>query len=88
MGTPWKDRTPEELQDSPGDYEAQLSQGTFTLHSDEHMVSSDKGVIMFRNQLRENIAAVREGKRPMNLSYSADDCTVRIRSGNYLSGGT
>ena len=86
MGTRWADRTEEERQLAPGDYEAQISQGTFSLHSHEHLTASDQGVVMYRNQLRENIAAVRSGQRPMNVSFSADNCTVHVRAGNYLVG--
>jgi len=34
-----------EHQDYPGDFEAQGSQGPVTLHSEEHLFGSDKGVI-------------------------------------------
>ena len=34
--------------DFPGDYEAQVGQGPITLHSEEHLVTSDQGVVMLR----------------------------------------
>jgi hypothetical protein len=41
---PWHQRTLEERQDQPGDYEAQAGQGPISLHSEEHLVTSDKGI--------------------------------------------
>src|SRR5690349_24382586 len=42
----WKDMTEEERRAAPGDWEAQIGQGAITSHSDEHLVSSDRGVSM------------------------------------------
>jgi hypothetical protein len=44
--------TPEEHQKFPGDYEAQVSQGRTTFHSDEHLATSDRGVVMLRRFLK------------------------------------
>ncbi|MFC4944285.1 Rieske 2Fe-2S domain-containing protein [Pseudonocardia sp. GCM10023141] len=84
MGTPWKDRTEQARRDAPGDHEAQASLGRLTLHSHEHLVSSDKGVIMLRKLVRASIDAVREGGNPQNVHFAPEDCTVAVCSGNYL----
>jgi len=43
-GKLWTELTSEEHQRNPGDYEAQVSQGAITLHSEEHLVGSDRGI--------------------------------------------
>jgi hypothetical protein len=43
-GKLWEELTDAEHRDFPGDYEAQVGQGPITLHSEENLVSSDRGV--------------------------------------------
>ena len=54
----------EASQRRPGDYEAQVSQRTVAIHGLEHLGATDRGVIMFRQQLRQGIRAVKVGKTP------------------------
>jgi len=54
----------EASQRRPGDYEAQVSQRTVAIHGLEHLGATDRGVIMFRQQLRQGIRAVKAGKTP------------------------
>ncbi|MGH7826610.1 MAG: Rieske 2Fe-2S domain-containing protein [Candidatus Binatia bacterium] len=61
------DRPYEERQRRPGDYEAQTSQRPIAVHALEHLVSSDKGVIMYRKMIREGIRAVQNGKDPKGI---------------------
>ena len=65
-GKAWTDLTDEEHQRWPGDFEAQVGQGPITLHSEEHLVSSDKGVVLLRRQLRAAAKTVAEGGNPPN----------------------
>jgi hypothetical protein len=58
----------EEGQRHPGDYEAQVSQRPIAVHGLEHLSATDRGVSMFRNQLRRGIRAVRAGDDPVGLS--------------------
>ncbi len=44
----WQDMTVEERQDNPNDYEAQVGQGPISLHSEEHLATSDRGIAMQR----------------------------------------
>lgn len=60
-------RSYEEQQKLPGDYEAQISQRPIAIHALEHLVTSDKGIIILRKRLREGIAAVKVGKDPIGL---------------------
>ena len=59
--------TYEEGQRHPGDYEAQVSQRPIAVHGLEHLSETDRGVSMFRNQLRRGIRAVKAGKDPDGL---------------------
>ena len=54
----------EEGQRHPGDYEAQVSQRPIAVHGLEHLSETDRGVSMFRNQIRRGIRAVKAGKDP------------------------
>ena len=60
------DRSYEEQQRTPGDYEAQVSQRPIAIHALEHLGASDRGVILFRKLLRQQIRAVKQGKEPRN----------------------
>jgi phenylpropionate dioxygenase-like ring-hydroxylating dioxygenase large terminal subunit len=56
----------------PGDYEAQVSQRPIAIHGLEHLGATDRGVTMFRNQIRRGIRAVRAGDDPMGLYHNVD----------------
>ena len=58
------DRSYEERQQGPGDYDAQVGQRSITVHSLEHLATTDRGVIMLRNVVRRGIQAVQEGRDP------------------------
>jgi len=62
------DRPYEEQQRLPGDYEAQVSQRPIAIHALEHLGASDRGVIMFRRLLRQQIRVVRQGKEPRGVN--------------------
>ena len=57
----------EHTQRHPDDKEAVEGQGPIALHGLEHLVTSDKGVIMFRRILRRAIEAVRAGQDPKGI---------------------
>jgi nitrite reductase/ring-hydroxylating ferredoxin subunit len=59
--------TYEESQRHPGDFEAQVSQRPIAIHGLEHLAETDRGISMFRNQVRRGIRAVRAGKDPHGL---------------------
>ncbi|MGA2552318.1 MAG: Rieske 2Fe-2S domain-containing protein [Burkholderiaceae bacterium] len=48
----WYEMSEEEHQRFPSDWEAQLGQGPISLHSEEHLVTSDRGVAMLRRLIR------------------------------------
>jgi phenylpropionate dioxygenase-like ring-hydroxylating dioxygenase large terminal subunit len=53
-----------ERQTTPGDYEAQVSQGAISSHASENLGSTDKGLMMLRRRLRMGIRDVADGKLP------------------------
>jgi nitrite reductase/ring-hydroxylating ferredoxin subunit len=59
--------TYEEGQLHPGDFEAQVSQRPIAVHGLEHLAETDRGIGMFRNQLRRGIRAVAEGHDPLGV---------------------
>jgi len=82
-GKTWGEMTEEEHQRTPGDYEAQAGQGPVSLHSEEHLVTSDRGIMMQRRLLREQMEVVASGGDPIGVSFDPDQALVRIRSGNF-----
>ncbi len=62
----------EEGQLHPGDFEAQVSQRPIAVHGLEHLAESDRGISMFRNQIRRGQRAVKTGNDPAGLRREAD----------------
>lgn len=54
----------EESQRRPGDYEAQVSQRPIAVHALENLATSDRGVTMFRRQVKRGIDSVRRNEPP------------------------
>ncbi len=73
VGTGQTDERPyHERQRSPGDYDAQVSQGPIEKHSKEHLSYHDRGVAMFRRILKRGIEAVQRGEDPPELARGAN----------------
>jgi phenylpropionate dioxygenase-like ring-hydroxylating dioxygenase large terminal subunit len=83
-GKLWKDKTEEEKQDVPSDYEAQVGQGVISLHSEEHLAMSDRGVVMQRRMLEQQIKLVQEGGDPAGVSFDPARAVIHVRSGNFF----
>ena len=77
-------RTPEEHQRFPGDYEAQVGQGPITFHSEENLVSSDRGVALVRRLLKQQLEALAEGRDPIGVSFDDTAPPVPFEAGNFL----
>ena len=60
-------RTYEERQRQPGDFEAQESQRPIAVHALEHLGATDRGVILVRKLVREGIRAVQRGEDPRRV---------------------
>ena len=85
-GRNWFDLTDEEHQRYPGDYETQVGQGAITLHSEERLSSSDRGVSLVRRQFVEQVRVVADGGDPVGVSFHPDDALQSVMAGNYLVG--
>jgi len=80
-----KDTGYEYTQRHPDDKEAVEGQGPIALHGLEHLVTSDKGVVMFRRILREAIRAVKEGRDPKGIIFDpAAAACVRTTAGSII----
>ena len=80
-----KDRSFEYTQRHPDDKEAVEGQGPIALHGLEHLVSSDRGVLLFRKILRTAIQEVREGRDPKGILRDAADARlVRTSAGSVV----
>jgi phenylpropionate dioxygenase-like ring-hydroxylating dioxygenase large terminal subunit len=83
-GKSWDELTPEEHQKHPGDVEAQVGQGPITLHSEEHLMSSDQGVSMLRFLLLKQLESLARGDDPLGVAFSEAEAYVRFEAGQYL----
>lgn len=82
-GKTWGQMNFEEHQRTPGDYEAQAGQGPISLHSEEHLVTSDRGIMMQRRMLMQQIEVVANGGDPLGVTFDPAQELVKIRSGNF-----
>ncbi|CAA2105661.1 aromatic ring-hydroxylating dioxygenase subunit alpha [Variovorax paradoxus] len=83
-GKLWEELSEAEHRAFPGDYEAQVSQGAITAHSEEHLASSDRGIVMLRRLLQRQLDAVREGRDPAGVSFDPAAPPVQFEAGNFL----
>jgi nitrite reductase/ring-hydroxylating ferredoxin subunit len=85
-GKPWKELTDLEHQRLPGDYEAQKSQGPISLHSEDHLTTTDQGIAMIRRMMAKQHRAVAAGGDPVGVNFDEAERLVRIEGGNYFEG--
>ena len=83
-GKTWTQMTLEERQDVPNDYEAQAGQGPISLHSEEHLATSDRGIAMQRRFLEREIRKVMEGGDPEGVIHDPAQEVVKVPSGNFF----
>jgi phenylpropionate dioxygenase-like ring-hydroxylating dioxygenase large terminal subunit len=83
-GRLWSELTAEEHQRFPGDFEAQVSQGAITLHSEEHLVSADRGIAMLRTLLERQVKAVASGADPIGVAFEGGSHTVICDAGTKI----
>jgi hypothetical protein len=80
----WWDMTEREHQQFPGDYEAQVGQGPVTLHSEEHFGQSDRGILMVRRMLGDQLEALASGRAPIGVSFDPNAPPVEFEAGNFI----
>lgn len=85
-GKSWAELDDEGHQRYPGDYEAQVSQGPISFHSEEHLAHSDVGIVRFRRLLRAEIRKVQAGQPPV-LTLPSEDTLIRVRALNLREAG-
>lgn len=84
----WSEMTEEERRARPGDWEAQTGQGPITLHSEEHLVGSDRGVILLRKLLARQLDVVARGGDPIGVGFDSEAPPIRLEAGNWVSAAT
>ena len=80
----WREMTEPEHQQFPGDYEAQVGQGVVTIHSEEHFGQSDRGVLMVRRMLGDQLEAIAAGRDPIGVSFDPSAGPVKFEAGNFI----
>ena len=83
-GKLWEDLTEAEHQQFPGDYEAMVSQGAIARHSEEHLATTDRGIVMLRRMLQKQLEVVATGGDPAGVSFDPDAPPVAFTAGNFL----
>ena len=83
-GKLWEELTEEEHRRMPGDYEAMVSQGAIAQHSEEHLATTDRGIVMLRRLLQKQLALVKDGKDPAGVSFDPEAPPVFFTAGNFL----
>ncbi len=82
----WWDLSEEEHQKFPGDYEAQVGQGPITIHSEERFAQSDRGIVMIRRMLHDQLDRIARGEDPIGVSFDPNAGPVEFEAGNYIKG--
>ena len=55
-----------------------------TLHSEEHFGQSDRGILMIRRMLGEQLEALAAGRDPIGVSFDSDAPPVEFEAGNFI----
>ena len=73
------------VQRAPNDLEAQGSQGPITLHSEERLVSSDRGVVMLRRLFRRQMEIVANGGDPIGVAFEGQSDLRIVEAGSFVT---
>jgi nitrite reductase/ring-hydroxylating ferredoxin subunit len=84
-GKLWRELTEEEHQRFPGDWEAQTGQGPITLHAEEHLRTSDRGIVMLRRLLERQVDTVAKGEDPLGVHFDTASAYVRLEAEQQLA---
>ena len=76
--------TSDERRAAPNDWEAQVGQGPITFHSEEHLASSDRGIIQLRRLLASQVEAVARGEDPIGVHFDHASAYVRLEAGQHI----
>jgi len=82
-GKLWEELSEAEHQQFPGDLEAQVSQGAIAQHSEEHLATTDRGVVMIRRFLQRQLDAIARDEDPAGVIRDPAAAPVHFEAGNY-----
>jgi phenylpropionate dioxygenase-like ring-hydroxylating dioxygenase large terminal subunit len=82
--TMWSAMTEEQHQIFPTDWEAMCSVGRVEEHLDEHLGTTDQGIVMLRKLLKDQINVVQNGGDPVGVAFSAAQARYKTDAGNYI----
>jgi hypothetical protein len=60
------------------------SLGSIANHLDEHLRTSDRGVMMLRRLLQEQIRLVQQGGDPVGVTFDPAQARYKTEAGNYF----
>lgn len=80
----WEELSEAEHQRYPGDYEAMVSQGAIAKHSEEHLATTDRGIVMLRRFLQKQLETVQQGGDPAGVGFDPAAPPVHFSAGNFL----
>jgi nitrite reductase/ring-hydroxylating ferredoxin subunit len=80
----WEELTEAEHQQYPGDYEAMTGQGRVAKHSEEHLATTDRGIVMLRRLLQQQLEAVKSGRDPAGVFFDPATPPVKFSAGNWM----
>ena len=60
------------------------SQGKVARHSEEHLATTDRGIVMLRRLLHKQLDVVAQGKDPAGVSFDPETAPVHFSAGNFL----
>jgi hypothetical protein len=55
-----------------------------TLHSEEHFGQSDRGILMVRRMLSDQLDAIASGRDPIGISFDPSATPVEFEAGNFI----
>jgi nitrite reductase/ring-hydroxylating ferredoxin subunit len=84
-GKLWEEMSEEEHRLYPNDVEAMVGQGVIAKHSEEHLATSDKGIVMLRRLLQAQLQALAEGRDPAGVNFDPEAPPVVFTAGNWLA---
>lgn len=79
----WDRSDPETVRRQPSDNEAQNSSGPIAWHSEEHLASSDRGVVMMRRQYQRELNALADDKPLMNIRMPGENPFIPVKAGAF-----
>jgi hypothetical protein len=55
-----------------------------TLHSEEHFGQSDRGILMIRRMLSDQLEAMANGRDPIGVAFDESAAAVEFEAGNFI----